>query len=277
MSNEIIIIETPLVIKSLCWDDDNLIDFANGGNIFEMSGKFWKSCYSLFYEKFDAAVISPSRRYGVAYEKLGTKGAIFYGSKMIREINRSFGFSESYEYPVVLFQLPDGREVIAHCPEKGNRLEIEELETGKRLNAREDNLRDYSISRLVANVDGSCLLSAGWVWGSADWFELFDVAAIVGDSPLCDSPQNRFDLSAEVSSACFLSNTTVILSSSAQAEDFDEDVLEERSSAFRPGSIGMFDLQSKTGAALYRRQPKSEQCSRLTTNTFWAFTNIRKL
>ena len=36
------------------------------------------------------------------------------------------------EYPVALFEAPDGRLLLAHCPADACRLDLEEAETGRR-------------------------------------------------------------------------------------------------------------------------------------------------
>ncbi len=125
-------IEVKTKVKSLCWQGDRLIDWAGGGIAYDLEGKVYGSIVRYAY-RFDAAVVSPSGEYAVIYERLGTKGLVLKQGKPIREINRSFYHADAYEYPIVLFKLPDGREVIAHCPDHYNQLEIEELENGKRL------------------------------------------------------------------------------------------------------------------------------------------------
>lgn len=63
--------------------------------------------------------------------------------------------SEAYRYPVALFTLPDGRTGIAHCPERYNRLEIEDAITGERLTASgQREPRDVFHSRLAVSGDG---------------------------------------------------------------------------------------------------------------------------
>jgi hypothetical protein len=124
---------------------------------------------------FDHAVSSASGEYAVLYQRLGTKGVILKDGEVVREINRSFYHAYVYEYPVALFTLPDGREVIAHCPDRYNVIEIEEVESGKRLTARSGDSDDFFHSRLQVSSDSRYLLSAGWVWHPWDTFQLFDI------------------------------------------------------------------------------------------------------
>ncbi len=247
MNSEIKTIETKKTVSSLCWNGDDLIDFADGGNIYQLDGTALRSRYFNAF-KFDAAVISPSRRFGVAYEKLGTKGVIFHENKVIREINRSFYFAGTYEYPVVLFQLPDGREVIAHCPDKYNKLEIEELETGKRLTQRDNKPQDFFHSRLTVSPDSKHLMSAGWIWQPIDWIAVYEVEQVLREPSLLDTDFVPFGFaSGDINSACFLNSEEFVCWSTDDAEDFDEDEPEEnRHLLLRPGNIGVFDLQAKS-------------------------------
>jgi hypothetical protein len=119
-------------VKSLCWQGDALVDWVAGGNFYFLDGTTRPRHVGYSY-RFDAAVVSPSGTYAVIYEKLGTKGLILKNGNILREINRSFYYAHAYEYPITLFQLPDGREVIAHCREEFCRLDIDDLETGKPL------------------------------------------------------------------------------------------------------------------------------------------------
>lgn len=251
MNKDIYVIELKTPVKSLCWDGDNLIDFADGGNIYLLDGTALRSQYFTAYD-FDAALISPTRRFSAAYEKLGTKGIIFRGSKIIREINRSYYCAGSYEYPIAFFQLPDGREVIAHCPDEYNKLEIEELETGKSLTKRDSEPDDFFHSRLTVSEDGKFLLSAGWYWHPFDWVEVFNTKAILENSELLNvtsqysNTSRMLDSSSEINSACFLNNTTLLLCSEQGAEDFDEgEPEEERRSPMRPGTFGFVDLYAR--------------------------------
>jgi hypothetical protein len=73
------------------------------------------------------------------------------------------------------FALRDGREVIAHCPDHYNIIEIEEIESGNRLTSRTGEAADFFHSRLQVSSDSKYLLSAGWVWHPWDTIQLFDI------------------------------------------------------------------------------------------------------
>lgn len=146
-------------VRSLCWNGDSLIDWAGGNRIFELDGKVSHPSVSWAY-RFDAAVQSPSGHVAVIYERLGTKAILLDRGKCIRELNRSFYHAHVYEYPIVLFEHPDGRELIAHCPEDYNQLEIEEVATGKRLTESSSRKpADFFHSRLQVSLDQTRLLT----------------------------------------------------------------------------------------------------------------------
>jgi hypothetical protein len=133
-------------VQSLAWQEDHLIDWAGRHVIFHSNGTS-ERVYTSYGRCFDSAAVSPSGECAVIYERLGTKGLIIRNGQLLREINRSYYCSDVYEYPVALFALPDGREVIAHCPDEYCKIEIEELISGKRLTQRANKPQDFFHSR----------------------------------------------------------------------------------------------------------------------------------
>src|SRR5260221_381046 len=113
-------------VRSLCWQGDALIDWVDGGSAYYLDGTTKPSNVAFRY-RFDAAVASPSGTFAVIYERRGTKGLVLKNGIAIREINRSFYYADAYEYPVALFRRSNGQEVIAHCPERFCRIDIDEL------------------------------------------------------------------------------------------------------------------------------------------------------
>jgi hypothetical protein len=161
-------------VRSLYWHGDALVDLASGGITYHLDGT--KKPSSVFYAyQFDRAIGFRETGYAILYEVLGTKGLILKNGKHVREINRSYYHANVYEYPVAIFELPDGRIVIAHCPEKYNRIEIEEIESGKRLAVRQGDPQDFFHSRLQVSSDGEYLISVGWVWHPLDFVQLFSI------------------------------------------------------------------------------------------------------
>jgi hypothetical protein len=93
-------------VRSLCWEGDELVDYAGGGARFRLDGSVANATINWAY-RFDGAVRSRDGSYRVIYEKLGTKGLVLRGNRCIREINRSFCHAHVYEYPVAIVDLPD--------------------------------------------------------------------------------------------------------------------------------------------------------------------------
>jgi len=159
--------------SALCWRGDALVDWKG---IFEyrLDGTSSDARVSVGY-RFDRAVTSESGGYVVVYEQLGTKGVVLKKGQIIREINRSFYQAHVYEYPIVFLKLPDGTEAIAHCPDYYNVIEIEEVESGKRLTTRTGQAADFFHSRLQVSPNGKYLMSAGWHWHPWDYIQIYNV------------------------------------------------------------------------------------------------------
>ena len=187
INQTIISTKSGFATRTLCWHGDELVDWAAGGIRYELDGTSSEQKVNYAY-RFDHAVSSVSGKYVVLYEQLGTKGLILKGGKIVREINRSFYCANAYEYPVALFTLPDGREVIAHCPDHYNVIEIEEVESGKRVTARSRDSADFFHSRFQVSPDSRYLLSAGWIWHPWDTLQLFDIAQALKEPESLDRP-----------------------------------------------------------------------------------------
>lgn len=235
-------------VRSLCWQGDTLVDWVAGGTRYLLDGTGVPQRVNYAYW-FDHAVVSPSGRYAAILERLGTKGLLLDQGKIIREINRSFYHAHVYEFPIALFALPDGAEVMAHCPDEYNRIEIEEIATGKRLTeSRTRDPADFFHSRLRANRAGTYLLSAGWVWHPWDAIVFFNVLDALKDPASLDrldqSPAGSRNVClAEQSSACFLDDGHILVASSAEEEDVEE-AKEYPRTRLLPRSVACYDLRS---------------------------------
>lgn len=206
-------------LQSLVWAGDELVDWAGGGNRYRLDGTM-QSAHRIYWSCFDHAQISPDGRFILICERLGIKGLLLRADgTWIREINRSFYCAEVYEYPATFFQLPDGRTVLAHCPDEYDRLEFEEVETGRRLATRSGKCADFFHSRLQVSPDGLHLLSAGWVWHPVDVLMLFSVPAVL-EAPTLLNKGTHVHLPPEekdpcgivhVTAAVFVDNETVVL------------------------------------------------------------------
>jgi len=226
-------------VSSLCWQADHLVDRANGGARYYLDGSTTPASVLWGY-KFNAAVQSPSGRYAVIYERLGTKGLILEGCKLVREINRSFYHAGVYEYPVALFSGPDGRELIVHCPDEYCQLEVEDVATGERLTggpARKPS--DFFHSRLAVSANGRWLLSAGWIWHPLDLVVAYDLPAALNCPGLLDKGERAgSDIDGEINTACFYSDSNLLVAANPDAEDFENTDCQ----GLPPGHLGVLSL-----------------------------------
>lgn len=213
--------------SSLAWQGDDLVDWVDGGRRWLPDGTEIPAAVRYAYG-FDRAVASPSGRYSVIFTERETKGLVLDQLKILREVDRSYYQSNAYAYPIALGCLPDGREVIAHCPKEYNRIEIETLDKGKRLTPRRRKAQDIFHSRLSFSPDGRFLLSAGWVWHPWNGFCVFDVARALEDPHSLDRKEGPFGemepspTQGEVYAACWLDSERVLLTTDMSGEYLDE-------------------------------------------------------
>ncbi|WP_332806462.1 hypothetical protein [Sphingomonas sp. RT2P30] len=222
--------------RSLAWDGDELVDWVGGGTRWSVTDGSQHESGINYAFCGDRAVVSPSGRYSVIYAERATKGLVLDRGKILREINRSYYCADAYAYPVALGQLPDGREVIAHCPDDYNRIHIDTLAEGKRLTRRRNKSEDIFHSRLSFSPDGRHLLSAGWVWHPFEIACVLDVTLALevprvldraDDGPgimLADASNNP-----EVSAAWWIDNDRIVVTTSTEYDDEDTDLPAERS------------------------------------------------
>jgi len=235
-------------IQSLCWRGDQLVDWVGGGRAFSTDGTE-QPTRVLYGYRFDAATASPDGRLAVIYERLGTKGLLLHDGRVVRELDRSFYQAEAYEYPVALFNDPDGRVLLAHCPGNYCRLELEEAETGRPLTALADRKpQDFFHSRLAASPHGKRLLSAGWIWHPLDVVACFDVSQALADPRHLDDrsylPSSFNPGLAEESSACWLDDDRIVVAASGNAEE--ESVEDDGGLHLRPRGLAVYDVIKRT-------------------------------
>ena len=205
-------------LASLCWEGDQLVDFGGGIIRYSLNGE-GKQRWSGYGYSFDGAVYSKHGSYAITYQRLGTKALILKDDQIVREINRSYYCADVYEYPIAIFEGESGRVQIAHCPEKYNRLEIEDIETGQRAFARDTQSADFFHSQLQVSPDARYLLSAGWVWHPWDVAVFYDLMAAKETPSLldkCDRSISGIEAD-EISSAVFLTSDRVLYA--GQKED----------------------------------------------------------
>jgi hypothetical protein len=234
-------------IRSLCWRGDQLVDWVGGGRAFAPDGTERPASVRYAY-RFDAATASPDGRFAVIYERLGTKALLLQDGRIVRELDRSYYQAEAYEYPVALFNDPDGRLLLAHCPGKYCRIELEEAETGRPLTASADRKpSDFFHSRLTASPHGKRLFSAGWVWHPLSVVTCYDVAQALADPRHlddCHFPSLFNPGLAEQSSACWLDDDCIAVAASAEPEE--ESVEGGAGPHLRPRGLAVYDVIKQT-------------------------------
>ncbi|MDN3023754.1 hypothetical protein [Streptomyces sp. S.PB5] len=226
--------------QSLVWDGDDLVDVVGGGRRWSPDGvEHPASVIHGFL--FDRSVVSPSGRYSVVYTERGTKALLLEGDRLVRELNRSYYQADVFDYPVALGALPDGREVLVHCPEEYNILEIEDAESGEWLTDGERQPRDLFHSRLAVSPGGTHLLSAGWFWHPYGVVEVFDLAGALTDPAVLDGrgvlPLDP-GIDAEVASACWLDDDRLAVATDGEPLD------DEETPALGPRQLGVWSLSA---------------------------------
>ncbi len=244
-------------VHSLCWRGDTLVDWLLRGSTYALDGTHVQTFRHCAY-RFDAATMSPSGAFAAVYERAGTKALLLdHAGETVRELNRSYYQAHVYEYPIALFQLPDGREVLAHCPDAYNRIEIEDAATGERLTASDSREpQDMFYSRLAVDPSGRYLLSAGWVWTPWDTIRVYAIDAVLRDPRLLDAPGLEPRTAAEISGALFADADTLISATSEETFADEDDPEEERQqdplAYIDPYGLAVYDLQQQVLRSLVR-------------------------
>ena len=234
-------------VASLSWCGDTLIDFVRGGICFHMDGTSTTQRVNWAFP-FDAASATSDGRFAIIYQRLGPKALLLHDGKLVRELNRSFYHAHVYEYPICIWQTKNGQVLIAHCPEHYNQIEIEDALNGTRLTGGTRKPADFFHSRLRVNAAGSRLLSAGWAWHPWSGVAYYDLEEALRNPAHLDAlhhaPNSLNVGMAEESSACWQTNTRVLLGGSAENEDSEEAarIPEPR---LHPCGIAVYDVVSE--------------------------------
>lgn len=265
-------------IRSLCWVDEALVDWVGGGASYFLDSKVKQP--SIFYPyRFDAALISPSKEYTVLFERFGTKGVIVQNNdRVVREINRSYYYAHAYEYPINILRLPTGQEVLVHCPNEYNCIEIEDLATGQRLtrDAKRDP-SDIFHSRFTTNTIGSYLVSAGWVWHPWSVFCLYNVQTVLQEPQELDGFGEAPRTAAEVAGVLFRDDTTLLLITSDDSNDEQEADEDDLFWQAGPRSIIEYNITSKSIISMTQSNDKIGRFYSLTDQYILNFYEYPKI
>ncbi|MEW1830566.1 hypothetical protein [Streptomyces sp. NPDC088196] len=219
----VILLQVTDEAQSLAWDGDDLVDVV-GGRRWGPDGVERQVSDDHGYS-FDRSVSSPSGRFTVVYDERGTGALLLKGDQPVRELERNDDYAEDFDYPVALGVLPDGREVLVHCPDEYDLLEIEDTETGERLTGGDRTRNDVLHSRLAVSPGGTHLLSAGWLWHPYGIAEVFDLERALRDPAVLDGrgvPSFNPGNSSEVISACWLDGDRVAVATGEEFVDEEE-------------------------------------------------------
>lgn len=236
-------IATQKQVMSLVWDGDDLVDFANGPDRWSPDGVAdLPRIRRAFGFPFDQAIVSPSGRLQVVYAERGTKALLICDGKLLRELNRSYYHAEDFDYPIALGILPDGREVVVHCPDAYNVLQADDAETGQRLTEGSRKPSDVFHSRLSISPDGRHLFMAGWFWHPYGVGMVFDLQRALTDPETLDErgimPLYEA-VDAEVESGCWLDSDRLVIATTAEeALDGNEP------DALGPGQLGVWSISA---------------------------------
>lgn len=226
-------------IRSLVWRSDDLFDPIGGERVIRLGGEQSKPPFGPYAYAFDRAIGCPGGCHVAMYTSRQTTGLILGPQRSQRQINRHYYYASGYEYPVALGRLTDGRELVAHCPEKYARIEIELIDSGQRLTNREPATFDFFHSRLEFSPDGRYLLSAGWFWHPWDAVHVYDVSAALSDPRSLDTAgtMRSRSVAAELASATFSDDDTLIISTVPESERLDDPEHD-------PNALGPLELAS---------------------------------
>lgn len=230
--------------QTLVWANDELIDWV-GARIYRLDGETTRASLGIAY-KFDSALSVPDGRGCVLYERLGTKALLLYDGRIVREWNRSFYQANRFDYPICLAQLEDGRQILVHCPDEYNRLEIEDLLSGTRLTTRDTESPDFFHSRLQISPDKKWLLSAGWCWHPIDALQVFALDQILEKPESLDAEPHFeiLDQDLEVQSAVFTPDSNLLIVTAR--EDYHEELEDDQTFfGMKAGQVGLFSPSDK--------------------------------
>jgi hypothetical protein len=225
--------------KALVWQGDELV--SECGRHWGRDGVERKAVFAWSFP-FDAGITSASGRYSAVYQERGTKGVLLERERLVRELNRSYYQARNSDYPLALGTLGDGREVVVHCPDEYNVLQIEDAASGERLTAGSREPQDVFHSRLSLSPDGRYLLAVGWFWHPFGIAMVYDTALALTDPATLDGEgllPSAAVTSGEVTAGCWLDVDRLVLATGAEGWS------EEEESALPPRHLGVWSVSEE--------------------------------
>ncbi|MER7840928.1 hypothetical protein ABTY98_34805 [Streptomyces sp. NPDC096040] len=238
--------------KSLVWQGDELVSPVGGGRRWGRDGVERAAPFAWSFP-FDAGAVSSSGPYSAVYQERGTKGVLLEGERVVRELNRSYYQASAFDYPVALGRLGDGREVVVHCPDEYNVLQIEDAASGERLTDGGREPQDVFHSRLALSSDGRYLLSVGWYWHPFGTALVYDTALALADPGTLDGEgvlPTEAVTSGEVTAGCWLDADRLVLATGA------EEGSDEEQAGLPPQHLGVWSVSE--GRWLHRSPVDAE-------------------
>ncbi|MDQ0766839.1 hypothetical protein QF027_009474 [Streptomyces canus] len=202
--------------KALAWQGDELV--SGCGRRWGRDGVERKAVFT-WSLPFDAGITSASGRYSAVYQERGTQGVLLEGERVVRALNRSDYQAPNYDYPLALGTLGDGREVVVHCPDEYNVLQVEDVASGERLTAGRREPQDVFHSRLSLSPDGRYLLAVGWFWHPFGIAMVYDTALALTDPATLDGEgllPAAAVLTGEVTAGCWLDVDRLVLATGTE-------------------------------------------------------------
>lgn len=241
-------------VRSLVWEGDDLLDPVGGWRRWSPDGTEYPPERLGYGGVYDRAVTSPTGRWTVVYAERGTRGLLLDGRHAVRELTRDDYHAGDYDYPVGLGTLTDGREVLVHCPERFNRLQIEDIATGERLAAGSgEPMSSLFHSRPSVSPGGRWLMSAGWVWSPAGVCPVYDLGRALGDPSVLDGRGLLTYwpfIDAEADSGCWLDGDRLALVTGDIGGEPDDEDDEDEDIELGPHQLGVWSCS--LGKWLYR-------------------------
>lgn len=210
-------------VQTIDWVDGTIVDWVSAGRQYFLDGTQKQLAKNSYPFSFDGSITSKDGKYMFIYKRFGTKGILLKGGEIIREINRTYYYAESYEFPAAFITIGT-TTFLVHCPISYSQIDFENVETGELItNVNGRNPSDIFHSRFSISPDGRYLMVCGWIWHPLDQVELFEVNECLNNPFLLDRSTIFPDFGTGINSASFIDNNRILIASSDD-QPFDDEV-----------------------------------------------------